>query len=66
MDGKFTLEIGMGNSAMRSSESLALALEAVAKKIRDPRSRMLAGAETGKIRDDNGNTVGAWHYVEDK
>lgn len=70
MDGKFTLEIDMGNAAMLSRRDLARALEALAEKARsgDLFRSMLPGdsLNSGKIRDENGNTVGAWHFVEEK
>jgi hypothetical protein len=56
---KFILEIEIGNEAMKSPANIAKALEAAAKQV--PHVIPLKGGST-KIRDDNGNTVGAWSY----
>ncbi len=65
MDGKFTLEIVMGNAAMHSRRDLARALEELAEKIKAG-SMPLKSADgiptTGNIRDLNGNTVGQWTH----
>ena len=47
----FTLNISTGNDAMRTSYDVAEALEAV-------RGQLMAGAESGRIMDINGNSVG--------
>ena len=48
----FTLTIEMGNSAMLTTEDLSRAIEFVADAVlRD---------DEGKVRDENGNTVGEW------
>ena len=50
-----TLHIETGNAAMRTRAHLADALEMIAIKLR-------AGNDEGKVRDVNGNTVGAWAF----
>ena len=65
MDGKFTLEIVMGNAAMHSRRDLARALEGLAEKIKTggmPLKDPDGFLTTGNIRDLNGNTVGQWTY----
>jgi hypothetical protein len=51
---KFTLTITMGNDAMRSRADVIGALGAAVQNIRHDYE--------GRIRDDNGNTVGEWHF----
>lgn len=53
---KFTLEITMGNDAMRTPEDIATALGDVA-------SRVQAGYGNGNIRDLNGNAVGTYEIT---
>jgi hypothetical protein len=50
---KFTLSIELGNEAMQTGEDVARALREVAKKLD-------GGDDSGRIRDENGNTVGEW------
>jgi hypothetical protein len=50
---KFTLNIELGNEAMQTGEDVARALRAVAKKLD-------GGADSGRVQDENGNTVGEW------
>lgn len=51
----FTLEITLGNAAMKSREDLASALRKVAGELCD-------GSDSGRIRDVNGNTVGTYGH----
>jgi len=44
----------MGNDAMQGTDDVATALQDVADRIDT------TGAESGAIRDGNGNTVGRW------
>jgi hypothetical protein len=55
MQGKFTLSIELGNDAMRKRRDIARALRNVAARLTE------GAADDGKIRDENGNTVGEWH-----
>lgn len=60
MSTQFSLNITLGNDAMRTRQHLATALRQVAK-------RMMEGAaapETGKIMDVNGNSVGQWIFTD--
>lgn len=50
---KFTLSIDLGNEAMQTGEDVATALKAVA-------SKLAHGEDSGRVRDENGNTVGEW------
>lgn len=54
-DMKFTLEIEMGNEAMRSPEDVAKALRNVAH-------RLPGAMDAGYILDENGNNVGEWAF----
>ena len=58
---KFTLEIELGNAAMRTAEDVAERLERTAKKLRE---NGLIRNFYGRIGDRNGNTVGTWQVVE--
>lgn len=49
----FRLALELGNDAMREPEHVADALEQVAERLRE-------GATSGRVRDENGNTVGRW------
>ena len=51
---KFKLEIRLGNDAMQTMDDIAEALERVAV------GNIHNGQNTGRIFDDNGNTVGTW------
>jgi len=55
MHKKFTLEIDLGDDAMKTGADVASALENVAR-------RVCQGADVGKIRDANGNTVGRFEF----
>ena len=68
---KFTIEITLGNDAMRLGDDVATALEGVARHLRTfPGDHELSGIhdyrEAHSIRDTNGNRVGVWHVVEGK
>ncbi len=54
---RFTLTIELGNDAMRTRADVGRALAQLA------RSPRFSGDE-GKIRDENGNTVGSWRFEE--
>lgn len=54
---RFTLEIELGNDAMRSDEDIARALKGVAEKVEYDG---IISKLPKRIRDINGNTVG--HY----
>lgn len=55
---KLTIEIKIGNDAMRTPHDLAEAVLRASQGIR-------AGRGSGKIYDDNGNVVGFWE-IRDK
>lgn len=55
MDKFFTVTIRLGNDAMQTQEDVARALRTVAAKLD-------TGETEGKIRDDNGNTVGEFKF----
>lgn len=60
MTGKFVLEIELGNDGMRTRKDVVYALRALsADRILETKD------EGGKIRDDNGNTVGKWEFVKE-
>lgn len=71
MDGKFTLEIDMGNDAMRTRRDLARTLKDLAEKLKTRGIKPTWAApgkytDSGGILDDNGNSVGQWLYTEEK
>ena len=55
--GRFRLVIDLGNDEMRTRKHIAGALRSVAYKLEN-------GHESGKIRDENGNTVGEFAVYE--
>ena len=55
---KFSVEIDLGNDAMRSELDLADALARIAKQIKFYSACHIA--TDGKVKDVNGNTVGRW------
>lgn len=57
MNGTFRLSIELGNDDMQTPQDLAQALREMAAKIE---SKDLREEGSGKILDDNGNTVGDW------
>jgi len=50
----FTLTINMGNDAMADKYDVARALESLAGE--------LGYRDSGRVVDDNGNTVGTWSF----
>lgn len=50
---KFTLTIKLGNEAMKTPADVVRALERLSRTIG-------TNIESGKVIDDNGNTVGNW------
>jgi hypothetical protein len=56
MRDTFTLTIELGNDAMRKRRHVASALRDVANAIGQGQ------ADEGRIRDENGNTVGRWEF----
>lgn len=54
---KFKLEIELGNDAMQDQHDVAKVLRDVANHLGGPYGL------SGKIKDDNGNTVGRWEVV---
>jgi hypothetical protein len=63
MNGKFTLEIKLGNDAMMTPGAVARTLENVAGILWRTRAPEAGKAEDGAIVDDNGNRVGSWELV---
>jgi hypothetical protein len=55
----FTLEIEMGNEAMRTPYDVAASLTGVTMALH-------TGATVGTVKDDNGNTVGRWSIDTDE
>ena len=55
---RFSMEINTDNAVFDDPYELPTALEWVARKIE-------AGADSGKVLDSNGNTVGSWS-IEDQ
>jgi len=60
MDGKFNLEIDLGNVAMLRPVDIAIALHQVADRLVDEGRNLVSAS----IRDLNGNTVGFWEIRE--
>lgn len=58
----FKLTIELGNAEMQTGRNVAQALKSIAEKVEDTEDFSEADVydRTGKIRDDNGNTVGKW------
>jgi hypothetical protein len=61
MGGSFKLTIEMGNAAMSTPADVGRALEKVAGGLV---SSGWDGIESGRIRDENGNTVGSWSVAD--
>jgi hypothetical protein len=51
----FDVQVSLGNAAMDSHEDVARALREVADKVE-------SGDYSGRVRDDNGNSVGAFSF----
>ena len=49
----FEIHIDLGNATMKSAYDVMSALRAVI-------NRLSRGEESGKVMDENGNTVGSW------
>jgi hypothetical protein len=58
---KFTLTIEMGNEAMSTCRDVRVALYDVAQRLFYQQDL----ATNAYIRDENGNTVGAWAFTEE-
>lgn len=58
----FTLNIQLGNDAMSTREDVARALRAAADDVE--RYALIPDGAGAVIRDDNGNTVGAWVFEQ--
>lgn len=54
LSSKFNLTIKLGNDAMSTKDDIARALRDLAGKLDRTDS------DSGRVRDDNGNTVGSW------
>jgi len=54
LESKFKLHIKLGNAAMGTKDEIANALRELADKLDH------TDADSGNIRDENGNTVGKW------
>lgn len=57
---RFTLSINLGNVAMQTRHDIARAMRELASALSDD----LTDFESGRVLDDNGNTVGAWAIVD--
>ena len=55
---RFTQEIELGNEAMHTRGQVARALALLAERLQQ------TGRADGIVRDDNGNTVGAWEFTD--
>jgi hypothetical protein len=53
---KFTLEVELGNAAMRTAADVARALRQAAERV----EKYLGSPVNMVIKDDNGNKVGTW------
>ncbi len=60
---RFTLEIELGNDAMRSGAHLETALHQIGTRVRAALPGVITREDEGRIRDVNGNTVGSWKVV---
>lgn len=58
---KFTLEIELGNEAMRTGEDV---LNAIHQSVAGGDFRSLDDSDGGTVRDASGNTVGKWEVTE--
>jgi hypothetical protein len=56
----FTLEIELGNSSMRTHGDIASALRELAARFDRFEAAVPLDGDEGKVRDLNGNSVGAW------
>ena len=60
MNGKFTINIELGNDAMRTRKAVSRILAIISDNI------LQTTSDEGRIRDTNGNTVGTWKFEKDK
>lgn len=58
---EFRLTIELGNAAMETAGDVARALRSTAERVGS--GRFSPEGESGRIHDDNGNTVGSWTVV---
>lgn len=61
----FKLKIELGNDAMRTSRDLARALREMGERVMAAIPGAVNRADWGRIRDENGNSVGTWQVVAD-
>lgn len=63
MNRQFTISVDCNNDAFSNpSIELARILRRIANELRD--TDVLYGrGDRGAIRDENGNTVGTWHFI---
>lgn len=61
---KFTLEINLGNDAMRTNCHLRMALQKVIDRLYENNYPMDEEVDRG-VMDGHGNTVGSWHLKKD-
>lgn len=67
MSLKFKLEIELGNDAMQDQHDVAKALRGVADRLnRFISTNWSPYSASGKIHDENGNSVGSWEVVQEK
>lgn len=59
MTGRLVLRIELGNDAMQTREQLSRAIRHVATRM------TIAEHTEGRIRDENGNTVGDWEIEKE-
>ena len=59
---KFTLEITLGNEAMRTGEDIAAELDSISQTVYQLGEKITEGG-TGRITDLNGNKVGEWRVT---
>jgi hypothetical protein len=57
---KLTIEIELGNDAMRTGRDVETTLRDVGTRVRAALPGVIARSDEGRIRDVNGNTVGRW------
>ena len=60
---RFTLEIELGNDAMRTGAHLEKTLAEVGTRVRAALPGVITREDNGRIRDVNGNTVGKWQVL---
>lgn len=60
---KFTLEITLGNEAMQSADDVLDAFKESVERLWEPGADLMQG-DSGRLMDENGNTVGSWRVTE--